>query len=135
MDQTRALKVLDLAACLQVVISMGAPNFRFFSSFGMRVDFNNFWWTWEPTRRTFKKKLVSFFWQKKNSEVTTEISFCEFGFFSAPPQKTHQIFRKFAVLAPRSTKNYSNRPVSRVTKNYSVSCLVLLVWKDVKDGT
>ena len=31
------------------------------------------------------------------------------------------------MLAPGSTQNYSNRPASRVTKKYSVSCLVLLV--------
>ena len=93
----------------------------------MRADLNNFWWTWEPTWRTFKKEIgCLFFLADFFSEFTTEISFCEFGFFFCQ-KKLHHNFRKFAMLAPRSTKNYSNRPVSRVTKNYSVSCLVLLV--------
>ena len=63
---------------------MGVPNFRIFSPLRMRADLNNFWWTWEPTRRTFGKFRAFFFWQKKipNSQpkflfVNSEIFFCQ----------------------------------------------------------
>ena len=42
-------------------------------------------------------------------------------------QKTHPNFRKFAMLAPRSTKNLPIWPTSRVRGNYAVSWLVLLL--------
>ena len=55
---------------------------------------------------------MSFFWQKKISEFTTEISFVNSEIFSCPPPQRHQNFRKFAMLAPGSSKNYSNRSAS-----------------------
>ena len=36
----------------------------------------------------FQKKMGAFFFGKENSEFTTEISFCEFGFFSAKKKST-----------------------------------------------
>ena len=108
---------------------MGVLNFRIFSSLRMRADLNNFWWIWEPTRRTFKtKKLVCvcvFFWQKKKSEFTTEISFCEFGFFSA--KKTHQFFSKVRHVGSRVHQKLSKSARVLSEEKYSVSCLVLLV--------
>ena len=65
---------------------MGVPNFRIFSSLRMRADLNNFWWTWEPTRRTFGKFGV-FFWQKiPNSQP--KFLFVNSDFFSAKKKRS-----------------------------------------------
>ena len=53
-------KLLDLAVS-KWRFQWGVPNFRIFSSLRMRADLNNFWWTWEPTRRTFGKFCAFFF--------------------------------------------------------------------------
>ena len=89
MDQTRAPKALvDLAVC-KWRFQWECPTSEF-SPLRMRADLDNFWWTWEPTRRTFKKKSwCFFFWQKKMPEFTTEIYFREFGFL---PKKI-ELFR------------------------------------------
>ena len=105
--KTRSKKTYSV--CVQAEPSK-KPNI--FSSLRIRADLNDFWWTREPTWRTFGKLRAFFFWQKKISEFTKRNFGCEFGIFFLPKKKRHKIFRKFAVLAPRSTKNYSNRPAS-----------------------
>ena len=87
------------------------PNI--FSPLRIRADLNSFWWTREPTWRTFGNFGVCVcFWQKKIPNSQKETSVVNPDFFLPPPEKTHQTFRKFAVLAPRSTKNHLNRPAS-----------------------
>ena len=114
---------------LKVAISMGVLNFRIFSSLRMRADLNNFWWIWEPTRRTFKtKKMVCvcvFFWQKKKSEFTTEISFCEFGFFSAK-KNAPIFFESSPCWLPGPPKIIQTGPHLSEEKNRFLA-LVLLV--------
>ena len=66
---------------------------RDYSSSGCRggaSDLDNFWWTWEPTWRTFEN-TVYFFWQKlseftkRNLSLNSEMHvFCQ--------KKTHQFF-------------------------------------------
>ena len=75
----------------------------------VRANLNNFWWTWEPTWRTFDKFRA--FFLAFLSEFTKRNFGCEFGFLFCQKKK-YGIVRKFAMLAPRSTKSYSNRPAS-----------------------
>ena len=75
------------SCCLQVVISMGVPNFRLFSPLRMRAALDNFWWTWVPTWRTCYQKKSSLFGSgKTKSEFPTGISFCEYGSVCPPPK-------------------------------------------------
>ena len=93
---------------------MGVPNFRFFSTQDAG-RFEQFLVDLGANMANFRKKSVPFFWrkfpnsQKEISVVNSEIYFC-------PKKNRTKFFRKFALLVPRSTKNYSNRPASRVTK-------------------
>ena len=73
----------------------------------------------------FQKKSIPFFLlQKKNSEFTTEISFCEFGFFFCK--------KKERILKVRRVGSQVHQKLSKSARilseeKYSVSCLVLLV--------
>ena len=57
----------------------------------------------------FSHRRTFFCLAEKKSEFTTEISFREFGFFSAK-KKCPTVLKKFAMLSFRSIKNHPNRP-------------------------
>ena len=67
------------------------PNI--FSPLRMRADLNNFWWTWEPTRRTFKKMETFFFCRKKFRIHKPKFRVVNSEFFSAK-KKRSPIFSK-----------------------------------------
>ena len=72
----------------------GSAQLQNFFSLGMRVDLNNFWWTWEPTRRTFEKKWRPFFFGRKKFRIhNPKFSVCEFGIFFLQKKKV-SIFLK-----------------------------------------
>ena len=67
----------------------------------------------------FQKNWDLFFFAEKNFRIhKPKISVVNSDFFFCPPPKRSPFFWKFAVLAPRSTKNYSNRPASWVEKKF-----------------
>ena len=68
------------------------PNI--FSPLRIWADLNNFWWTREPTWRTFGKMETFFFFAEKNSEFTKRNFGCEFGNFFLQKKKKVSIFPK-----------------------------------------
>ena len=82
-----------------------------------------------------------FFWQKKNSEFTTEISFCEFGFFFLPNQKmsyrgkkvrhvgfqVHQKSSKLARIGSGKKMLKLGTPIEISTKRQQNQAIVALV--------
>ena len=95
---------------------MGVPNFRFFSPLRMRADLNNFWWTWEPRRRTFKKMETFFFWQKKIPNSQPKFSVCEFGIFFCK-KKRSQFFESSPCWLPGPPKIIQIGPHPEWRKN------------------
>ena len=84
---------------------MGVPNFRIFSPLRMRADLNNFWWTWEPRRRTFKKKNgdLFYFWQKNKFRIhNRNFRFANSDFF-LQKKKFPFFFGKFSIFAQHAT--------------------------------
>ena len=78
---------LDKGGVLQAEPS---KKLNIFLQLGMRVDLNKFWWTREPTWRTFKK--IETFFQKKNPNSQPKFFGCEFGKFFLPKKKVSIFF-------------------------------------------
>ena len=67
----------------------GSAQLQNFSQLRMRADLNNFWWTWEPTRRTFKKMWCLFFLAEKKFRIhNRNFSVVNSDFFSAKTKDT-----------------------------------------------
>ena len=88
------------------------PNFRIFSSLRMRADLNNFWWTWEPTRRTFKKVSCLFFLQNFFPNSQPKFLFVNSEIFSVKKKARCLFFESPPCWLPGPPKKYSNRPAS-----------------------
>ena len=55
--------------CTVVPTSRTKQETEYFFSFGMRADLNNFWWTREPTWRTFENLYVCVFFVRKKFRI------------------------------------------------------------------
>ena len=69
----------------------------------MRADLNNFWWTWEPTRRTFEK-FVPFFWAEKNPNSQPKFLFVNLEFFFCQKKKGRFFFESTPCWLPGPPK-------------------------------